>query len=213
MRMELESFDYRFKKIMAECTRTHRSVSPRELFTHLERYQSRFWTEFSRVSYLVTSWISILSSALNQPVFPQDIQHRIWKNILSRISLDPWMVLDKNSSHGIELLRVVVETIQDSIMALFDFEKSSDQPLFSIEPTPPLVPPPPSHLFSVPQSRSESPVDEEFEYFQQSHQDLPSPTSKISFPVKDSRGIPVRIRRHTTSKKKQHSDHEHDEED
>lgn len=132
--MELEPTDFSLKR-MLQAQPHGVYAKPQDLFVYLRTMTDRFWSEMSQAVTLIFEW----AQYLRVPDGLQDLKYQIWENFLCRLSLDARLITGKTpaESQGNEVLRILVETVETTLLSRLSVHQLVQQQQQQPQPPPP----------------------------------------------------------------------------
>lgn len=138
VRIEMESLDRTIRSLIR-----HHSGSVTDIMHKLLNDEYKFWKEYQNVSVILMEWVRFTNTTNSITMLSDQLKNKVWITFLRRLSMDAWLVWDKERSHGNELLRIMIETMEDVIYSQYPISgplpvSSSD--LFKIPDLQPVLP-------------------------------------------------------------------------
>lgn len=125
---ELEHAEETIKTLANQCIQRYSITTITKLFAHLKTEGVVFWSKCKTAGSIAWLWFLYVQQifGVDSPVREKDLLHQLWQNILTKLSLNPWLVcvmdaIDQPScacaqrSHGRELLLLCVDTVKETI--------------------------------------------------------------------------------------------------
>jgi hypothetical protein len=183
LRMELESLDASIRSMV----RSHTYTPDFSVLLHkLLNDEQAFWSHYSTVITVSVEWMRWLHQTLGGSaltMLSHELQRKIWVNFLRRLSLDPWLITDRDKSHGLELVEVMIRVIEDTlytqhpIVPLTNTHTIPD--LFTMPPLQPQVQEEPRHRYGYDDRREDVEEREEPRHHERHEDSDSSETSDI----------------------------------
>lgn len=119
-RSQMEPIDCIVKDMARLCVDTCNASHPATLMASMQPLHDRFWLKFPKASKILREWLRVAKDAfqVNTSLSVVELQEQIWKNFLTRLSLDIWFVTD-DKSHGNDMLRLICDVTQDTLYGTF----------------------------------------------------------------------------------------------
>ena len=125
VRLNSENIDKIVKNIAEKCLQKTNPKNAKQLLVNMRDWEEDFWDKAGNIILFVKRWVTLIAKETEQgepTVYSEELQSKIWKHFLKRLSLNSSLVCQaqgQSPSDGNETLRIFVQVVEDVCYSQF----------------------------------------------------------------------------------------------